>query len=335
MDRAQALSLVMLFVFAMPLLLSVAEYLPVDADLVAGFFVATSLLFAAVFATGLLDSAASLAALLPLSVLLAVLAPALSFRLALPLSVTNQKLGSFKLSTDVAELSSHVSTFGAFFEPYVRLLAAAGSSAPRLVLSAVERDDIELLAEMPVSALNELSGRASTSLGATGGTLQLLYVKTTRRVKGENVVVVLPVLVPPLAPGDADNDQAPKPAWHPDYEPSEDELLAMPRKANKAQSAPTVWLSGELIPFDVSLPEATEYRLKKKYKNVRPMALLVNSGTGVGQPQDAAMPVFAYAALMAPLALLAARQLHIFYVALGARPKSRPAKACSKAECCD
>jgi hypothetical protein len=316
----------MLFMFAMPLLLTVADYLPIDADLVSGFFIAASFFFA-LFLFGLVASPPSLLTLAPIAAVLAVLAPALAYRLAMPLGLTNQKLASFKLSTDVSDLSRQVSTFGPFFEPYLRTLAAAGSAAPRLVLSQIERDDVELLSELPVSLLNELSGRSSSSLGATGGTLQLLYVKTTRRVKNDNVVVVLPVLVPPIPAEDADNDQAAKPAWHPHYEPTEDELLAVPRKANKAQALPSLWLSGELIPFDAALPEAAEYRLTKKFKNVRPMALLVNAGSGVGQPKDVSMPVFAYAALLAPLALLAASSFYQFYLVLGARPKQqRPAK---------
>lgn len=330
MERAQALSLVMLFMFGMPLLLTVAEYLPVDADLVAGFFVAATLAFA-LFASGVLRGLSSVAAVLPLAAVLALLAPGVAYRLASPIALSNAKLAAFKLATDAAELARATSTFGARAEPLVRLLSMAGSAPPRFVLSDVERDDIELVAELPVSLLNELSGAASSSLGAAGGTMQLLYVKTTRRVKNDNVVVVLPVLVPPVPADDRDNDQVRKPAWHPHFEPSDDELAAAtaPRKANKAQALPAVWLSGELIPFDVTAsPDAAEFRLTKKYKNVRPMALLVTAGSGVGAPSDAAMPVLAYAALTAPLALVAALKFYEFYLVLGARPRqtSRPTR---------
>ncbi len=329
MERAQALSLVMLFMVGMPTLLTATQYVPVDADLVTGFMVAASAAFA-LYAGGVLRGLTSVRAVLPLSAALAVVAPGVAYRLASPIGVSNAQLAAFKLATSADELASTASTFGARFEPLVRLASFVGGAPPRLVLSGVERDDIELVAQLPVSVLSELAGSRSSSLGASGGAMQLLYVKTTRRVKGDNVVVVLPVLVPPVSSDDLDNDQVRKPAWHPHFEPTDDELLAAPpRKANKAQSLPTVWLSGELIPFDVAAsPDAADYRLTKKHKNVRPMALLVSAGTGVGTPADAAMPVFAYAALTAPLALVAALKFCEFYLALGARPRqtSRPTR---------
>jgi hypothetical protein len=178
-----------------------------------------------------------------------------------------------------------------------------------------------------------MSGHASSSLGATGGSLQLLYVRTTRRVKGERCHHrLLPVLAPPVSAEDAENDRVVKPAWHADHVFTEDELATLAQRrsaasrtgtaagANKLKHQPEIYLSGELIPFDVTASEdAAQYKLTKKHKNVRPMALLVNVGSGVGAP-SLGQPVLAYALLMAPLALFAAFYFDRFWTALGEKP---------------
>jgi hypothetical protein len=332
MERSQALSIVMLVMFTLPMI----AYLPIDTDILMGFVIATATLFVVAFRFGLLTPH-SVASLVPTAIFLAILAPAIAYRLALPLSVPHAKLSSFKLATTVDELRASVSAFGAM-ESVIRMASFAGSAAPPFVLTDVEASDdvIEPVAELPVSMLAEMSGYASSSLGATGGTLQLLYVRTTRRVKGEDVTIVLPVLAPPVSAEDAENDKVVKPAWHADHDFTEAELAAVVQHRQAAAASrqqrsgalkqPEIFLSGELIPFDVTASEdAAQFRLKKKYKNVRPFALLLNVGSGVGAP-SVGYPVLSFALLFAPLALFAAYYFDGFYTALGDKPRNVTAR---------
>jgi len=265
LEKAQIYSLGFLVLFILPAVFYALSFLPIPGDLM------TAAILALLFALPLRYLIKNEIVFIAVVVVSALLAPTLSAYFASPISLASGEMARHSVTTTPQEIAVAKHPLGAYSQ-YVQLFSLLRQ--PGMIVYGISKRDIT----DPAAVVRKESNMfPSLTFGPSEGPMKLLLVSVKRKVKGVVQKVELPVLVP--LPDEDAKDRT-LPAWHPDYEPTEEELKP-PTRGMRPLEPDHIWLAGDITPVDVDV--VSEKQFAKKAGHVRPFAIVSRDGGGLGR----------------------------------------------------